>query len=362
MWRGEPSRRLRSVYAQARRHPAAIVFVDEIDAIGSARSSGPGALHDDNTTVDALLVELDGFGSTTVLTIGATNNANGLDPALLRPGRFDRILTFGLPELDSRRQILERHLSKTKTDGPVDLSALARATTGCAPAELMNIVKEGGLMALREGRTAIAQGDLQRGLERVAMGSERRTAMTDSERRVVAYHESGHALATLMLDPSRELRKVSIVGNSRGALGFTWGVPTEETHLRSERDYLNEISIALAGVAAERLVFTVATDGAAGDLQVVGGLARRMVHDCGMGGVLFRSEVGSESLRQHLDNEMRRITETCYRDVWTLLERHRPALDRLAAALLANETLTGSEVSELIGSMPAEYKALSVPG
>ena len=362
MWRGEPSRRLRAVYAQARRHPAAIVFVDEIDAIGSARSSGRGVLRDDNTTVDALLVELDGFGSTSVLTIGATNNACELDPALLRPGRFDRVLTFGLPELASRHRILERHVSKTKTDGAVDLSTLARATSGCAPAELMNIVKEGGLIALREGREAIGQSDLQRGLERVAMGTERRTAMSDHERRIVAYHESGHALATLILDPSRELRKVSIIGNSRGALGFTWGVPGEEAHLRSERDYLNEIAIALAGVAAERLVFTTATDGAAGDLQVVGGLARRMVHDCGMGGVLFRSEVGSESLREHLDNEMRRIADSCYRDVATLLERHRPALDRLATALLANETLSGSEVSELIGSMPDEYKTLSVPG
>jgi ATP-dependent metalloprotease FtsH len=351
MWRGEPARRLRAVYSQARRHGAAIVFIDEVDAIATARSAGPGALRDDNNTVDALLVELDGFGGTTVLTIGATNNADLLDPALLRPGRFDRVITFNPPDSDGRRRVLERHLAKTRVEGDIDLVAIARASAGCSPAELMNVVKEAGMLALRAGHSAISQRDLLGGLERVAVGVEKHVVMSEAERNITAYHECGHALATLLLDPNRELRKVSLVGNVHGALGYTWGVPFEESHLRSEGDYMTTMRIALAGVAAERVVFGTTTDGAARDLRMVGQIVKRMVCECGMGGLLFNAEPLSESLREHLDSEMRRLTDSCYRDVTELLERHRATLDHLAAALLANEVLSTGDIARLTAAV-----------
>jgi cell division protease FtsH len=286
-----------------------------------------------------------------VLTIGATNNSDLLDPALLRPGRFDRVITFNPPDTDGRCRVLERHLGKTRVEGDIDLIAIARASAGCSPAALMNVVKEAGMLALRAGHAAISQRDLLGGLERVAVGAEKRVVMTEAERRITAYHECGHALATLLLDPNRELRKVSLVGNVHGALGYTWGVPFEESHLRSENDYVTSMRIALAGVAAERVVFGTTTDGAAGDLQMVGRIVKRMVCECGMGGVLFNTEPLSESLRQHLDSEMRRLTDSCYRDVTELLERHRATLDHLASALLANEVLSTEDITRLTATV-----------
>jgi ATP-dependent metalloprotease FtsH len=347
MWRGEPSRRIRAVYGQARRHPAAVVFIDEIDALAAPRSTGPGTLRDDNATVDALLVEMDGFGGSSVLTIAATNSTDLLDPAVLRPGRFDRIIPFSLPDVGGRRRVLERHLSAVKTDGVPDLDAVARASAGCSPADLMNVVKEAGMLALRAGRVAVSAADLAGGLERVAVGRERRVVMSGHERQVAAYHEAGHALAMQLLAPGRQLRKVSIVGTSDGALGFTWGVPGVEVHMRSERDYLAEVQIILAGFAAERLVFGVATDGASGDLQKVAQLVKRMVSELGMGGVLYRAEPLSEALREHLDREMRRITDSCFQQVTGLLTANRPRLDRVASALLAREALSVDDLAGL---------------
>jgi cell division protease FtsH len=347
MWRGEPARRIRAVYAQAKRHPASVVFIDEVDALAAARSTGPGAVRDDNATVDALLVEMDGFGGSTVLTIGATNNAELLDPALLRPGRFDRVIPFSLPDLDGRRRVLARHLSKVKTDAAPDVDALARASAGCSPADLMNVVKEAGMLALRAGRTAVCAEDLAGGLERVAVGAERRVIMNEHERRIAAYHEAGHAVATRLLAPDRELRKVSIVGTVQGALGFTWGVPAGEVHMRSERDYCTEIQIALAGLAAERLIFGTATDGASGDLQKVGCLVKRMVTELGMGGVLYRTDPMSEALREHLDLEMRRISDDCFQQVSSLLAVNRTRLEVVATALLAAEVLSHEDLARL---------------
>ena len=346
VWRGEPARRIRAVYAQARRHPAAVVFIDEVDALGAARSTGPGALRDDNATVDALLVEMDGFGGSTVLTIGATNNGDLLDPGLLRPGRFDRVIPFSLPDLEGRRRVLARHLSKVRNAAP-DVDGIARASAGCSPADLMNVVKEAGMLALRAGRAAVSVDDLAGGLERVAVGMERRVVMNEHERRIAAYHEAGHAVVTRLLAPDRELRKISIVGTVNGALGFTWGVPGAEVHLRSEREYLTEIQIALAGMAAERLVFGAATDGASGDLQKVGQLVTRMVSELGMGGVLYRVEPMSEALRQHLDLEMRRISDGCFQQVSSLLAANRTQLEIVATALLAAEVLSRDDIARL---------------
>ena len=347
VWRGEPARRIRAIYSQARRHPGSIVFIDEIDAIGAARSSSASTLRDDNNTVDALLVELDGFGTSSVLTIGATNNSGLLDPALLRPGRFDRLITFSLPDLEGRRRVLASHLSKIQVEDSLDLDPIARATAGLSPAELMNITKEAGMLALRGGRDRVTADDLTQGLERVAVGLDSPRTMSADERRIVAYHECGHALATMAFDPKREVRKVSILGNAHGALGYTWGVPLAEFHLRSEPEYLAAIRIALAGLAAEKIVFGTTTDGSSADLQAVGQLVQRMVRDLGMGGVLYAAEPASEFMRQHLDTEMRRLSDACFADVTSLLESQRGALDTMADALLANEVLSQSDLHRL---------------
>jgi cell division protease FtsH len=352
VWRGEPARRIRAIYSQARRHPGAIVFIDEIDAIGSARTSGPGAVRDDNNTVDALLVELDGFGDSSVLTIGATNNLALLDSALLRPGRFDRVIAFSLPDLEGRRRVLASHLSKIQVEASLDLDPIARASAGLSPAELMNIAKEAGMLALRAGRERVGADDLVGGLERVAVGVASPLRLTEAERRITAYHECGHALTTMLLDPKREVRKVSILGNAHGALGYTWGVPLEEWHLRSEQEYLAAIKIALAGHAAERVVFGTTTDASSADLQVVGQLVKHMVCDLGMGGVLYRAEPTSEAMRQHLDAEMRRLTDACYADVKALLEARRGALDMMADALLTSEVLSQSDLRRLAAVVP----------
>ena len=350
MWRGEPARRIRAVYRQARRHPAAIIFIDELEAIGAARSFAPTAQQDDNVSLDALLVELDGFGSSGVLTIGATNHPDHLDAALRRPGRFDRIITFTLPDLEARRHVLRHHASGVATSGDIDLDAIARASVGCSAADLMNVVKEAGMLALRAGRTSIVQADLNAGFERVVLGGDRRLAMSDVERRVTAYHESGHAIATVLLDPAREVRKVSIVGTTNGALGYTWGIPKEERHLRSEREILTSIKIALAGAAAEKVAFGTMTDGASADLRTVGQIVKQMVCELGMGGVMYRSEPMSESLREHLDNAMRRITDDCFNEVLQLLATKRSMLDQLAGALLARETLSAEELHEVLAA------------
>jgi cell division protease FtsH len=240
--------------------------------------------------------------------------------------------------------VLASHLGKIQVEDSLDVESVARASVGLSPAELMNIAKEAGMLALRAGRDRVTAGDLAGGLERAAVGPESTRRLTEAERRIAAYHECGHALATMLLDPKREVRKVSILGNGNGALGYTWGVPLEESHMRSEQEYLAAVKIALAGMAAERVVFGTTTDGSSADLQAVSQLVKHMVFDLGMGGVRYRAEPASEALRQHLDTEMRRLSDTCYAEVESLLETRRSALDTMATALLASDVLSHEDL------------------
>jgi cell division protease FtsH len=215
-----------------------------------------------------------------------------------------------------------------------------------SPAQLMNITREAGMLALRSGDDLIKIDHLVRGLERVAVGLESGVRLSSEERRIVAYHECGHAIAAMAFDAKREIRKVSILG-THGNLGYTWNVPIDEWHLRSEEEYRSAIKIALGGLAAERVVFGTATDGARGDLQVVGDIVQRMVRELGMGGVLHAAPPASEALRQHQDQEMRRLSDGCFSEVTALLQSRRSLLDRMATELLASEVLTGDDLRRL---------------
>ncbi|MER6917447.1 ATP-dependent zinc metalloprotease FtsH [Streptomyces sp. NPDC000594] len=357
--------RVRELFSEARKVAPAIVFIDEIDTIGRARggAGGIGGHDEREQTLNQILTEMDGFtGSEGVVVLAATNRADVLDPALTRPGRFDRIVHVSPPDRTGREAILRIHTREIPLADDVDLARIARATPGMTGAELANLTNEGALLAVRRGQSQVTAADLSSALEKVQLGAERPLVMSDEERRRTAYHESGHALLGMVQPGADPVRKVTIVPRGR-ALGVTLSTPDADKYAYTEEYLRGRIIGALGGMAAESVVFGVVTTGSESDLEQVTRLARGMAGRWGMSARVGRLTAipgdaqvayglsAAPATLDTVDGEMRRIVDECYEDACRLLRLHRERLDALAAALLEHETLEED----------AAYRAAGVP-
>lgn len=379
MFVGVGAARVRDLFEQAKANRPCIIFVDELDAVGRLRFAGIGGGHDEREqTLNQLLVEMDGLEQNSgIVVIAATNRPDVLDPALLRPGRFDRRIVIDHPDAKGREAILRVHLRGKPLADDVDIGKLAKQTAGFSGADLANMVNEAAILAARKNKTRIEMSDLLEALERVIAGPERRSRLiTEKEKRILAYHESGHALVSKLL--KGEVTKVTII--PRGlALGYTLNLPQEDRYLMSRQELLDEMTVMLAGRAAEELTFGEITTGAASDLERVTELARRMVCEFGMsdrlGPVTLGRKAGpiflgrdivedrnySEAIANEIDKEVRRLVEECYERAKQLLQENRAALDAIAHRLLEKETIDGEELDELLASIGVTVAAESRP-
>jgi cell division protease FtsH len=371
MFVGVGASRVRDLFKQAGAQAPAIVFVDEIDAVGRHRGTGVGGGHDEREqTLNQLLVEMDGFDpSVGVILMAATNRPDVLDPALLRPGRFDRQVVVDLPDVRGRAAILAVHARGKPIDADVDLQVLARRTPGFTGADLSNVINEAALLAARRGAEVIAGDDLARAVERVLAGPERLGRILDErERRTVAVHEAGHALVGHVLPHTDEVHKISIVARG-GALGYTVMLPVEDRHLHSRSQLADVLAMTLGGRSAEEVVFGEITTGATDDIQRATRIARSMVVEYGMSEKLgpqrfaradgepflgrehTRSDDLSDELAARIDEEIARLLDEAHSRARRILEEHRVVLDRLAAALLERETLAEDDLEELLADV-----------
>jgi cell division protease FtsH len=358
------------MFEQARKATPCLIFIDEIDAVGRSRGHGLGGGNDEREqTLNALLVEMDGFDTQEgIIIIAATNRPDVLDPALLRPGRFDRQVTVNLPDVRGREAILKVHAKNVKLDGSVDLSIIARGTPGFSGAELANLLNEAALIAARASRKAIGMAELEEARDKVRWGRERRSmAMTDAEKRGTAWHEAGHALVNVLLEHTHPLHKVTIIPRGQ-SLGSTMWLPKDDLHNRRKKELQDLIAVTMAGRIAEELVTNDVSTGAAGDIQQATSMAKAMVMHYGMsdklGMVLYgeanefvflgrdmmRSKEYSESTAQQIDGEIKRIIDEGYNTAKTIIETHRDKLDLIAQALLDYETLDGQQVSDIVNT------------
>jgi cell division protease FtsH len=359
MFAGLGAARIRKLFAEARKNAPAIVFIDELDAVGTARQGG-GFHREHDQTLNQLLVELDGFGGREdVIVMGASNRLQDLDPALLRPGRFDRQVHVSPPDLVGREAILGVHTRSKPLATDVDLAVIARRTAGLTGAELANIANEAAIFAARRGRQHVHMVDFEGAMERVLTGLQKRRVVTDKEKRILAYHEAGHALMAYLMGEVMPVQKVTIVGRG-DALGLAYYLPSEERFLHTKEELIDVMKIALAGRAAEQVVFGRVTNGAASDLEKVTHIARSMVFDYGMSDIApartMRAEnyALSEETKRLRDAEQARLTDDAYRDAQRLLTKHRAPLDRVANALLEKETIDRTEYLALLGDVPTE--------
>ncbi|WP_329424614.1 ATP-dependent zinc metalloprotease FtsH [Streptomyces sp. NBC_01268] len=362
---GVGASRVRELFAEARKVAPAIIFIDEIDTIGRARGAGAGmGGHDEREqTLNQILTEMDGFtGSEGVIVIAATNRADVLDPALTRPGRFDRIVHVNPPDRGGREAILKIHTREIPLDSNVDLEHVAKTTPGMTGAELANLANEAALLAVKRQQKAVTRSDLSDALEKVQLGAERPLVMPEEERRRTAYHESGHALLGMLQPGADPVRKITIVPRGR-ALGVTLSTPESDKYAYTEEYLRGRIIGALGGMAAEQVVFGVITTGAESDLEQVTNIARGMAGRWGMSERVGRlTAIPGDAQQAYglsaapatldtVDSEMRRIVDECYESALRQLQEHRDKLDALAEALLANETLEED----------AAYRAAGIP-
>jgi cell division protease FtsH len=362
MFAGLGAARIRKLFAEARKNAPAIVFIDELDAVGAQRS-GHGFNREQDQTLNQLLVELDGFeGADQVVVMGASNRIQDLDQALLRPGRFDRQLLVPPPDLKGREAILEVHTRGKPLAPGVDLTQVARQTSGLTGAELANICNEAAIFAGRRGDTNLTQIDFDQALERIVAGLQQKKVLTEKERRILAYHEGGHALMAHLMGAAMELQKVTIV--SRGdALGYAFYLPEEDRYLHTKEELVDRMIVALAGRAAEEVVFGRVTNGAANDLEKVTDIARSMVFEWGMAESVSSRTLRadnyalSEETKRLRDSEQARLTDGAYEEALRLLHKHRAPLDRIAAALLEKETLVRDEVVAILSDVGSESRA-----
>ncbi len=368
MFVGVGASRVRDLFEQAKRNSPCIVFIDEIDAVGRYRGTGLGGSHDEREqTLNQILVEMDGFGTdTNVILVAATNRPDILDPALLRPGRFDRRVTMDRPDLQGRRAILDVHVKGKPLDPNVNLDLIARQTPGFVGADLENLVNEAAILAARRNRRTIAMTEMQESIERIAMGGpERRSRLiTDRERRVVAYHESGHAIIAHVVRDADPLRKVSIIPRGMSG-GVTLTVPERDRYLLPRSYFVDRIAVGLGGRVAEEIVFGDISNGASDDIQQITRMARAMVMKYGMSDRMGPLQIGSqeenpflgrelteqrdysEEVAESLDSEVQRIVNEQHDRVRNILRIHRLRLDAVAEALLARETLEEEEFVEV---------------
>ena len=366
MYVGVGASRVRDLFRQAKQNSPAIVFIDEIDAVGRQRGSGLGGGHDEREqTLNQLLAELDGFDpGKGIIVLGATNRPEVLDKALLRPGRFDRRITVDRPNLAGRLATLQVHTRNIHLAEDVNLEKIAQATAGCVGADLANLVNEAALRAVRLGRSAVNQNDLLAAFETVIAGSEKKgTVITDEEKRIIAYHEVGHALVAAKQKNAQPVSKITIVPHTQGALGYTLHLPEEEKFLMSREDILAEIRTLLAGRSSEEVVCHTMTSGAANDIERATEMARNLVARFGMCEEFDMMALGSVQ-NQYLDGtySMSCAQETyaaadraviaiirqCHEDARRMLEENRELLDKIAAYLLKKETITGQEMMAII--------------
>jgi cell division protease FtsH len=371
MFVGVGASRVRDLFDQAKSSAPAIIFVDEIDAVGRHRGAGLGGGHDEREqTLNQLLVEMDGFDvATGVILIAATNRPDILDPALLRPGRFDRQIVVDQPDLVGRRAILDVH-AKGKPLGPdVNLDVIARRTPGFTGADLANTINESALLAARRGETSISMSEVEEAIDRVMAGPERKSrVMSDKEKRVIAYHEAGHALVGHVLPNTDPIHKVSIVARGR-ALGWTLALPEEDRNMKTRSELRDEMAMLMGGRTAEELIFGDPTTGAQNDIERATQIARAMVTQFGMSEqigplqlgskhteVFLGKEMGhepnySDHVASTIDAEIRRLVDEAHAEAREVLSLHRATLDQLADALVAHETLGDDQLHAIFGHL-----------
>jgi len=367
MFAGLGAARIRKLFDDARKHAPSIVFIDELDAVGAART-GHGFNREQDQTLNQLLVELDGFTPTDqVVVMGASNRLQDLDPALLRPGRFDRQMMVAPPDLAGREAILGVHTRNKPLAADVDLSMIARHTAGLTGADLANIANEAAIFAGRRQAQYVTQADFENAIDRIVAGLQEKKALTEKERRILAYHEGGHALLSHLMGDLSPVSKVTIV--SRGqALGYTLHLPTEDRYMQTKEELIDLMKIALAGRAAEQVVFGRVTNGAASDLEKATQIARSMVFEWGMSdNVASRTMRAdnyalSEETKRLRDSEQARLTDEAYSEAVRLVKKHRSALDRIATALLEKETLDKEELEALVAGLEIESRASALVG
>ncbi|WP_020676946.1 ATP-dependent zinc metalloprotease FtsH [Geopsychrobacter electrodiphilus] len=369
MFVGVGASRVRDLFLQGKKNAPCIIFIDEIDAVGRHRGAGLGGGHDEREqTLNQLLVEMDGFESNEgVILVAATNRPDVLDPALLRPGRFDRQVVVPRPDIKGRSRILQVHSRKVPMGEDVNLDAIAKGTPGFSGADLANLINEAALLAARSNKTQVDNCDFEAAKDKVLMGAERRSmVITEDEKKVTAYHEAGHALVSVLTTGSDPVHKVSIIPRGR-ALGVTMYLPAEEKYNETEIGLNIKICALLGGRIAEEMTFESVTSGASNDLERVSAIARKMVCEWGMsekmgpltfgekegGEVFLGRDMGhmknySESTAVDIDNEIRRIVQENYQKTKKLLSEHHPQLKDLAEALLERETLDGPEVTKIV--------------
>ena len=360
MFVGVGASRVRDLFAEASKVAPCIIFIDEIDAIGKTRDTRFGGNDEREQTLNQLLAEIDGFDSSKgVVILAATNRPEILDKALLRAGRFDRRIIVDRPNLAGRYQTLRVHTKNIKLAEDVDLHKIAQATAGAVGADLANLVNEAALRAVRMGRKAVNQQDLLTSFELVIAGTEKKgTVLTDTEKRIVSYHEVGHALVAALQKHSQPVSKITIVPHTSGALGYTMQMPEEEKFLSSREELIVELQTMLGGRAAEQVVFGIATTGASNDIERATELARKMVTQYGMSdklGLMALSTVSNpyldgstmmncaDSTSSAADEEIHKLLMDCYADAKNILVEHRALLDEIAMYLLSKETITGDE-------------------
>ena len=381
MFVGVGASRVRDLFEQARRNAPCIVFVDEIDAVGRQRGAGLGGSNDEREqTLNQLLVAMDGFdGNTNVIVIAATNRPDVLDPALLRPGRFDRQVVLPNPDIIGRKAILEVHAKGKPFETAVDLGVLAKVTPGFSGADLANLVNEGAILAARRGKTAIGMSELEEAIDRVIAGPERKSrVMSDREKELTAYHEGGHAVAMRYLEHHDPVHKITII--ARGMMGgYTRSLPPEDRSYMTRRQFKAMLASALGGHAAEQVVFGEISTGAQNDIDKATNIARKMVKHYGMserlgtvalGGreemIFLGRQIGdqknySEKTAEAIDEEIRRLIDEGYAEAVEIITQHRDVLDRLAKALIQYETLDGENLERVFRGEPPIEPAPAEP-
>lgn len=381
MFVGVGASRVRDLFDQAKRHSPCIIFIDEIDAVGRQRGAGLGGSHDEREqTLNQILVEMDGFDTdTNIIIVAATNRPDILDPALMRPGRFDRRVVLDRPDMRGREAILKVHTRGKPLAADVDISVIAKSTPGFVGADIANLVNEAAILAARKNKKSISMRDFEEATERVVLGPERKSRIiSEREKQVVAYHEAGHAVVGHMLPKCDPVRKITIVARGMSG-GTTWYMPEEDSMLNTRTELIHRIASALGGRAAEELVFGEITNGAASDLEHVTRIARTMITRWGMSAKLGPRVFGQreeliflgreiseqrdygESVAQTIDEEVHEIVTEQYQLALHVLRENRAKLDLIANRLLEVETLGQEEFLDLIGERPKSEPSMSLP-
>jgi cell division protease FtsH len=373
MFVGVGAARVRDLFSQAESKAPCIIFIDELDALGKVRIQTPMGSHEEREqTLNQLLAEMDGFDARKgIIIMAATNRPEVLDPALLRPGRFDRQVLVAKPDVRGREDILRIHVKNVKVAENVDLKVVAARTAGFAGADLANLVNEAALLAARRDKSAVDKTDFDEAIDRVIAGLEKKRVMSDKERRIVAYHESGHAIVATVVPGLDPVHKISIIGRGFGALGYTMQLPLEDRYLMTRKDLQSELAVLLGGRSAEEIAFGEISTGAQNDLQRATDIARSMVTEFGMSDALgvvnynghkrsafldtgFMQERGNyaEETAQQIDGEVKRILTEAHEEARRILREQRHVLDELSERLLVKEVVEGDELRSLIGPIP----------